>query len=58
MRSFAVLALAAAALAAPHEKRQGGGEQAQRAAAVKEAFEFAWDGYYRYISRPFLNGQC
>lgn len=48
MRSFAVLALAAAAVAAPHQIRQAGGEEASRAAAVKEAFDFAWDGYYKY----------
>lgn len=56
MRSFAVLALATAAVAAPHQKRQdGGGQEAQRAAAVKEAFEFAWDGYYRYTERHSLH---
>lgn len=48
MRSFAVLALSAAAVAAPHQIRQISGKEASRAAAVKEAFEYAWDGYYKY----------
>lgn len=37
------------AVAFPHQPRQStGGPDAEKAAAVKEAFNHAWDGYYEF----------
>jgi hypothetical protein len=47
MRSSILLGLVAAVAAAPSRRQEG--QEAQRAAAVKEAFEFAWSGYYQYV---------
>ena len=60
--------LSAAALAAPAPNLRcratppdNSTVNAQRAAAVKEAFQFAWDGYYKYAFphdelHPISNG--
>ncbi|KJX95575.1 mannosyl-oligosaccharide alpha-1,2-mannosidase like protein [Zymoseptoria brevis] len=40
--------MASLAAAFPHSTSEGQSEAAQRADAVKEAFEFAWSGYYKY----------
>lgn len=55
------LSLASVAVAAPQRciPRQEDGKA--RAAAVKEAFQFAWNGYYKYAFphdelRPVTNG--
>jgi mannosyl-oligosaccharide alpha-1,2-mannosidase len=55
------LSLASVALAAPPKCLPGRDESQARAAAVKEAFQFAWDGYYKYAFphdelRPVTNG--
>ena len=55
------LSLATVALAAPPKCLRGREENQERAAAVKEAFQFAWDGYYKYAFphdelHPVTNG--
>ncbi|ELR05560.1 hypothetical protein GMDG_07480 [Pseudogymnoascus destructans 20631-21] len=55
------LSLATVALAAPQSCVPKQDDSATRAAAVKEAFEFAWEGYYKYAFphdelRPVTNG--
>ena len=47
-----VTSLAATSLAYPrrglYERQSDNSTEAQRAQAVKDAFQFAWDGYYKY----------
>lgn len=46
---LAICAQTVAGVPAPSVKRDDGVAKSQiRAAAVKEAFQFAWDGYYKY----------
>lgn len=61
LRLVSGLSLATVALAAPQRCVPKQEHSAARAAAVKEAFEFAWEGYYKYAFphdelRPVTNG--
>ncbi|KFY22953.1 hypothetical protein V493_06202 [Pseudogymnoascus sp. VKM F-4281 (FW-2241)] len=61
LRLASGLSLATVAVAAPQRCAQRQEDSAARAAAVKEAFQFAWEGYYKYAFpndelRPVTNG--
>lgn len=61
LRLASGLSLATVAAAAPQRFAPRQEDSAARAAAVKEAFQFAWEGYYKYAFpndelRPVTNG--
>lgn len=61
LRLASGLSLATAAVAAPQRCVPRQADSSERAAAVKEAFQFAWNGYYKYAFphdelRPVTNG--
>ena len=58
---FSSLLLPSSVIAAPSKCPLPGDKNSERAAAVKAAFQFAWDGYYKYAFphdelHPVTNG--